>query len=118
MLGIQLIYSILVRYVKEMSKRVTTGNRSRMRKEIKMARRIVIIITILVILGLPYTSFIFMSFFTDPPKYHFRIAGLFISSSMLFVMIALFEFTDPLKLAVLKKIHLQSEVVIPTEWKT
>jgi len=112
---IQLIYFKLVRYVKEMSGRVTTtGNSlSRIKRELKMVRRIVFIVTILVILGLPYTVFIFMSFFTDPPKYHFKIAGLFINSAVLLVMIALFLFTDPLKSSVFKRINLRPETVLP-----
>jgi hypothetical protein len=112
---IQLIYFKLVRYVKEMSGRVTTtGNSlSRIERELKMVRRIVIIVTILVILGLPYTVFIFMSFFTDPPKYHFQIAGLFINSAVLLVMIALFIFTDPLKSSVFKRINRRPETILP-----
>jgi hypothetical protein len=112
---IQLIYFKLVRYVKEVSRHVTTTgiSLSRIERELKMVRRIIIIVTILVILGLPYTVFIFMSFFTDPPKYHYQIAGLFINSAVLFVMMALFLFTDPLKSAVFKRINLRSETVVP-----
>ena len=30
--------------------------------------------------GFPYALFVFISFFTTPPKYHFRIAESFINS--------------------------------------
>jgi hypothetical protein len=113
-LVIQFIYLKLVRYVKEMSKRVATGNSlSRGQRELKMVRRIVIIVTILTTLCLPYTVFICMSFFTDPPIYHFRIASAFINSSLLLIMIALFQFTDPLRASILKRIHLRPAVIVP-----
>ena len=112
---IQLIYLKLVRYVKAMSKRVTTGNSlSRVQRELKLVFRIVIIITTLVTLYLPYTVFILMSIFTDPPKYHSRIASAFIDSSLAFVMIALFQLTDPLKASVLRRLNLRSNTVLPT----
>ncbi len=115
---IQLIYLKLVRYVKIMSQRVTTGNNlSRIQREIKMVRRIVIVVTILVVLCFPYTLFVFMSFFNDIPKYHFRIASAFIDTSLVLVLIALFQFTEPLKLSVLKKLHLRVVTVVPgTIW--
>jgi hypothetical protein len=43
-----------------------------------------------------------MSFFTSPPKYHFRIAYIFVDVSLAFVMITIFKFTGPLKTAVKK----------------
>ncbi|CAF1248223.1 unnamed protein product [Rotaria sordida] len=64
-----------------------------------MVRNIVTISTILVILGLPYAIFILMSFFTTIPKYHFRIAFIFIDISTTATMIALFKTTDPIKAA-------------------
>ncbi|CAF1417276.1 unnamed protein product [Adineta steineri] len=109
---IQLIYMKLVRYVKEIRKRVTTGNSLfRAQRELRMVRRILIVLTILIIFGLPYTIFILISFFTEPPKYHFRIAGIFINSSSVFVMIALFQFTEPLKVSMLKRINLRPTVI-------
>lgn len=60
------------------------------------------------------TLFAFLSFGNLAPKYHFRIAFMFVEVSMLFVMIALFKFTDPLKASVKKIIYTQSNRVMPT----
>ncbi len=62
-----------------------------------MFRRIIILITILVVLVVPYAIFFFMSFFTDPPKYHLRIAFSAIYISLLYVIITSYKFTEPLK---------------------
>ncbi|CAF5098445.1 unnamed protein product, partial [Rotaria sp. Silwood1] len=67
------IYFKLVRYVHDISNRVIPVNTlSRAKKELKMVQNIVILVFILLILGVPYVLFILMSFFTKPPKYHFR----------------------------------------------
>ncbi len=70
-----LTYFKLVRYVRQMSSRATSSAQSifQARRELAMVQRIVTIISVLVILGLPYTIFMFMSFITHPPKYHFCI---------------------------------------------
>ncbi|CAF1026788.1 unnamed protein product [Adineta steineri] len=113
--GIVFIYLKLIRYVKEMNKRVTLVNRLlRAKKELKMVFRIVILISIFLILGIPYTIFVFMGYFTSPPKYHFRIALTFIEISLVFVMIALFKFTDPVRTSIMKRINRQPNVVVAT----
>ncbi|CAF2718104.1 unnamed protein product [Rotaria sp. Silwood2] len=82
------IYLKLVRYVQGMSKCVTPANiLARAKRELRMGQRTVILVTILLALGVPYTIIIFMPFFTNPPKYHFRIAFIFIDVSLAFVMI-------------------------------
>jgi len=107
------IYFKLVRYVREMGKHVTPANTLlRAQRELKMVQRIVILISILLILGFPYALFLFMSFFTTPPKYHFRIAYIFIDVSSALVMITLFQFTDPLKESVMKKLKRRSNRVV------
>jgi len=112
---LNIIYLKLVRYVREMNKRVTPANvLSRAERELKMTRNIVTISTILVILGFPYAIFILMSFFTVIPKYHFRIAFIFIDVSTTAVMIALFKTTDPIKIATKKAIGGLINKVVPT----
>ena len=110
-----LIYFKLVRYVREMSKHVTTANTLfRAQRELKMVRRS------------SYscywccndwfsicTMLIFISFFTTPPKYHFRIAYIFVDVSLAFVMVVLFQFTDQLKTSITKRIHGQANVILP-----
>ncbi|CAF3296354.1 unnamed protein product [Rotaria sp. Silwood2] len=100
---IMFVYYKLYRYVHERSKHVTPTNALfHARRELEMVRRIVFLIIILIILGLRYMIFILISFVTIPPKYHFRIAYLFVDISSVFVMIALFQFTEPIKTIVLK----------------
>ncbi|CAF1502124.1 unnamed protein product, partial [Rotaria sordida] len=47
------------------------------------------------------------------PKYHFRIAYLFVDVSSVFIMIALFQFTEPVKTILSKMISVMSNVVKP-----
>jgi hypothetical protein len=111
---IVLIYFKLVRYVRDMSKHVTPVNTIlRAQRELKMVRRIVILITGVATIGFPYALFIFMSFFTTPPKYHFRIAYIFNDASLAFVMVVLFEFTDQLKMSITKRIPGQAHIILP-----
>jgi len=110
-----LVYFKLVRYVQEMSKRATPVNTlNRAKSQLKMVRRIIILIFGVVTLGIPYVTFIIMSFFTAPPKYDFRIAYLFGDASLAFVMIALFQFTDPLKEFIIRKLNVRANVILPT----
>ena len=99
------IYFKLVRYTKSMSKVVTPVNQLiRAQRELKMVRRIVMLICVLITLGLPYTVFFGTAFFTTPFQYHFRIAFLSVDVSLAFVIIALFQFTDSIKTFVTKRI--------------
>ncbi|CAF1313763.1 unnamed protein product [Rotaria sp. Silwood1] len=96
----------MVQYVQEMSKKVTPVNRLfHARRDLRMIRRIVSLVFILIALGFPYQTFIIMSFFNSAPKYHFRIAFMFIDVSLVFVLIALLEITEPLKTSLMKKIN-------------
>lgn len=109
---ITLIYFKLVRYVKEMSKNVTVSNNLvRAKRELKMVRRTVMLVGILITVAFPYTVIMCMSFFTTPPKYHFRLAYLFFNASSLSVMFSLFQFTDPLKMSIMKRIHVRTNLI-------
>ncbi|CAF3373335.1 unnamed protein product [Rotaria socialis] len=113
--SIILIYLKMVQYIRDMNKHVTTVNRLfHAKRELRMIRRIVSLIFILVALGLPYAIFIFMSFFNVAPKYHFRIAFTFIGASLVLVMIALLEITQPLKNSLMNKLSRQWVNVIKT----
>jgi Na+/phosphate symporter len=113
--GVILIYFRMVRYVKRMSKRVTPANTlSRAQRELKMVHRIVRLVSILLVLGLPYTIFVFMGLFNRAPKYDFRIAYTFFDVSLVFIMIALFQFTDPVKTSVMKKINRRPNTIVAT----
>lgn len=106
-------YLKLVLHVKRISRNVLTAANTliRAQRELKMIRRTLILVIILITLGVPYVILMVMSFFTDPPKYHFRIAFLFIDMSLLAVVIALFLFTDPLKTSTMKRIKKRQNIV-------
>ncbi|CAF1125034.1 unnamed protein product [Adineta steineri] len=113
--GIVFIYWKLIRYVREMNKRVTLANKLlRAQRELKMVYRIVILVSILLILGVLYTIFVFMGFFTLPPKYDFRIALTFVEISLVFVMITLFKFTEPVRTSILKRINRRPNAIVAT----
>jgi hypothetical protein len=111
-----IIYLKLVFYVKKMNERITSVKTLyRAKRELKMVRRTVILVSILIIYCFPYAMFIFLSFFTQIPKYHFRISYVFIDASYLFVIVALFQFTDPLKTSIMKFIQKRARNdILPT----
>ncbi|CAF4150736.1 unnamed protein product [Adineta steineri] len=95
-----------------MSKRVVSANTlSRARKELQMVRRIVILVMILVFVCLPYEIFTIVSLFTNAPKYDFRIAYLFVDLSYALVMICLFQFTEPVKAYIMKKVKQPTNII-------
>ncbi len=110
--AIVFIYFKMVRHIKRMSKRVTPANTlSRAQRELKMIGRIIRLISILLTLGIPYTIFMFMAFFNSEPKYCYRIAYIFLDVSLLFVMIALFQNTDPVKTSLKQKMNWRPNVI-------
>ncbi|CAF1488274.1 unnamed protein product [Adineta steineri] len=111
--SIMFIYYRLVYYVKQMSKRVTQVNSvTRAQRELRMVYRVVIIVSILLIVGFPYTVFILMGLISQPPKYHFRIAFGFVDVSLFLIIITLFNFTDPVKLSIMKRINKQKNTAV------
>ena len=108
-----LIYLKLILYVRGMKQRVTPANTLlRAKRELKMVHRIAILIAILITLGMPYIIFMVISFFTTPPKHHFRIAYTFVDVSSVLVMVALFHYTDPLKATIMKRIQRRPNTVV------
>ncbi|CAF1463906.1 unnamed protein product [Adineta steineri] len=113
--SIMFIYLKLVRYVKKMSQHVTTANNLiRAKRELKMVYRIVMLVITLLAFGFPYTIFIFMGFFTSPPKYHFRIAYIFIDVSLVFIMIIIFHSAEPLKASVKNRLFKRPTMIVQT----
>ena len=110
-----IVYMKLVYYVKKMGKRITPANvLSRAKKDLQMVKRTVVLVSILIIYCLPYAVFIFLSFIITIPTYHFRISYVFIDASYLFVMIILFQFTDPLKTSIKRKFLRPQNDIAPT----
>lgn len=65
------VYYELVRYVKRTNRNATIAHTVlRAERELKMVRQIVILISGLTILGLPYAIFTFVAFFTPPSRCH------------------------------------------------
>ncbi|CAF1472128.1 unnamed protein product [Adineta steineri] len=113
---IMFIYFKLVRYVHKMSKRIIQVNTLfRARRELKMVRRTVILISILITVTFPYVIFMFMSFFKRQPKSYFRIADAFSDLSLFLVIITLFQFTEPLKTSVMKRVNGRVNMVTTQE---
>ncbi|CAF1206950.1 unnamed protein product [Adineta ricciae] len=102
---LNIVYSRLVRFVREMSKRVTSTNViARAERDLKMVKSIITITTILGILGLPFAFLIFWSLFTTPPRDHFRIAFIGVDMSTTAVIIAVCKTTPPIKTALSEKL--------------
>jgi len=113
--SIVFVYFRMVRYIKKMSKRVTpTNTLSRVQRELKMIVRIIRLVSIVLSFGLPYSIFLVMSFFNSAPKYDFRIAFIFFNASLIFVMIALFQNTDPVKTSLMKKLNGRPNAIVAT----
>jgi len=85
----------------------------RAQREVQMVRQIIILVMGVMTIGFPYAIFVFLALFTTPPKYHFRIAYIFVDVSLLFVMIALLKFTESLKMFLLKTINGRANMILP-----
>ena len=97
-----------------MNRRVTLVNTLlRAKNELKMVRRTAILAGIIFTIEFPYALFLFISFFTSPPKYHFRIAWIFIDISLVAVLIALFQFTQPLKISIKRVFKTRPNFIVP-----
>ncbi|CAF1325034.1 unnamed protein product [Adineta ricciae] len=111
-LFIILLYFKLVRYVKQMNKRVVIVNTLyRARQQLQMVQRVVILVMILFVNGFPYVFFIILTLFGREPKYYLRIPYIFINISMVLVTIALYRFTDPLKESIKKNLRRRTNIV-------
>jgi hypothetical protein len=114
-LSIVFLYIKLVRHVRQISNRTILPNTLfHARRELRLIQRTLILSNILIILGVPYTFFVIMSFITTPSKYHFRIAYIFIDISVLAIMIMIHQFTQQTK-EIIAKIFSRSDVVVPIQ---
>jgi hypothetical protein len=113
---VMLIYLKLIRYVKQMNRRVTPANvLSRAQRELKMTRRAVIMLMVLVPVCIPYTVFFILAFFTSLPVYHFRILSTFADVLLLCTIVIVFQFTDPLRSSVKKRLIIRSKAIASVE---
>jgi hypothetical protein len=114
-LSIVCLYIKLVRYVRQISNRTTLPNTLfHARRELRLIQRTLILSNVLIILGFPYTIFVITSFITTPPKYHFRIAYIFIDISILSIMVMIYYFTQQI-IEIIQKIFSRPNAVVPMQ---
>lgn len=110
-----LIHIKLGRYVEKMNAHIMPAfTLTRARRQLYMLRCTIILVVILFTFGIPYVILVVISFFTTLPKYYFRIACISIDVSLIPLMIALFQFTDPIKTAVVKRIKRRPNAIVAT----
>ena len=89
-------YVRLVRHVRQMSTRATAApTQFQGRRDLIVVRRIITIIIVLLIFGMPYTSFAVVSFVRPPPRYHYRISIFCMNVAQACVTLAVFKFSPP-----------------------
>ncbi|CAF1085250.1 unnamed protein product [Adineta steineri] len=111
--GITVVYIKLTRYVQQISLRTVSNHTLfHARRELRLVQRTFVLCNTLIVLGLPYMIFVLMSFFTPPPKYHFRIIFIGIDISVLAVVIIGYCFTPNIK-TIIQKILSRSTPVEP-----
>jgi hypothetical protein len=59
-------------------------------RQLALIQRVLVLLSILVASGLPYSAFVFMGFWTDPPVYQFRISFLCVDIALASVVCAMF----------------------------
>jgi hypothetical protein len=112
-ISILCIYIKLARYVRQMSIRTTSAHSLfHARRELRLFQRTFILVIILIILGIPYAIVVFISLFTTPPKYHFRIAYIFVDISLSSIMIVTYYFTEQVT-TIIQKIFIRSNAIEP-----
>jgi len=96
--GIFGIYMQLTCYIRRISARTTVANNLfHARRELRLIQRTIVLSCTLITLGIPYITFMLISFVTTPPKYHFRIALVGIQIAVLIIIIMMYSFTQPIK---------------------
>jgi len=112
-LGIVAIYVKLARYVHHISTRTAVPNTLfHARRELRLVQRTFTLTSTVIALGIPYMIFVLISFVTTPPKYHFRIAFIFIDLSLLVIMIMTYYFTQQIN-EIIRKIFPKPNAIEP-----
>ncbi|CAF1085154.1 unnamed protein product [Adineta steineri] len=102
--GIVAVYIKLTRYVHQMSFRTISNNTIfHARRELRLLKRTFVLSNTLIVIGIPYMIFNYISFFTPPPKYYFRIAYICVDISVLMVVIIGYCFTPNIGTIIRKK---------------
>ena len=59
-------------------------------RQLTLIRRVIVLVSILTLSGVPYSVFIAMGFWMDPPIYQFRISFLFVDIALASVVCTMF----------------------------
>jgi len=59
-------------------------------RQLALIQRVIVLVSILIVSGLPYSAFIFMGFWVDPPVYQFRISFLCVDIALASVVCTMF----------------------------
>jgi hypothetical protein len=59
-------------------------------RQLALIQRIIVLVSILVLSGLPYCAFIVMAFWADPPVYQFRISFLCVDIALASIVCTMF----------------------------
>ncbi|CAF0866862.1 unnamed protein product [Rotaria sp. Silwood1] len=66
-------------------------------RQLALIQRVIVLVSILIASGLPYSAFIFMGFWMDPPVYQFRISFLCVDISLATVVCTMFRYSRDIK---------------------
>ena len=109
------MYIRLVFYVKAIRERAGASSALvRTRREVKMVRSTVIVVGTLIGAGFPYMIFILMDFFEAPWMFDFRIGFAFIDVLMPSTMLAVYQFNDPLRMSITKRLTVRINRITAT----
>ena len=92
---VALFYHRLIRYISVARQRVSACLISgsvviSAKRQLALIQRVIVLIAILVLSGVPYCVFIAIGFFTDPPEYQFRISFLCVDIALASVVTTMF----------------------------
>lgn len=95
---LSLIYYRLINYILSVRSRVSACLISgslivAAQRQLALIQRVIILVTILTLSGIPYCIFIGMGFFMEPPKYQFRISFLCVDIALASVICTMFHFS-------------------------
>ncbi|CAF1113119.1 unnamed protein product [Didymodactylos carnosus] len=120
--SIIIIYILLVKYVNKISRQQqqqqcqpTHITLFQARRQLSMLKRIILLTIFLLTCCGPYMAFVLIGFRgTDPYEYHFRIAYIFLDSSVVFVMIAIVYSTNNIRDTLFHSNRILDTSIIPS----
>ena len=62
-------------------------------RQLALIQRVIVLVSILILSGIPYCIFIIIAFWTDPPEYQFRISFLCVDIALASVVCTMFFYS-------------------------